>query len=45
MATGSESWHHRADPGRRLPRLNWFWLFPLFMVYFISGIAETNRAI
>ncbi len=23
---------------------NWFWLFPLFMVYFISGIAETNRA-
>ncbi len=26
--------------------LNWFWLplFPLFMVYLISGIAETNRA-
>lgn len=23
---------------------NWLWLFPLFMVYFISGIAETNRA-
>ena len=23
---------------------NWFWLFPLFMVYFISGVAETNRA-
>jgi len=23
---------------------NWFWLFPLLMVYFISGIAETNRA-
>ena len=23
---------------------NWFWLFPLFAVYFISGIAETNRA-
>jgi NADH-quinone oxidoreductase subunit H len=23
---------------------NWFWLFPLFVVYFISGIAETNRA-
>ena len=23
---------------------NWFWLFPLFLVYFISGIAETNRA-
>ena len=23
---------------------NWFWLLPLFVVYFISGIAETNRA-
>ena len=23
---------------------NWIWLFPLFMVYFISGVAETNRA-
>jgi NADH-quinone oxidoreductase subunit H len=23
---------------------NWFWLFPLFMVYAISGLAETNRA-
>jgi NADH-quinone oxidoreductase subunit H len=23
---------------------NWFWLFPLFIVYFISGLAETNRA-
>jgi NADH-quinone oxidoreductase subunit H len=23
---------------------NWFWLFPLFMVYFIAGVAETNRA-
>jgi NADH-quinone oxidoreductase subunit H len=23
---------------------NWFWLFPLFLVYFISGVAETNRA-
>jgi len=23
---------------------NWLWLFPLFIVYFISGIAETNRA-
>jgi NADH-quinone oxidoreductase subunit H len=22
----------------------WFWLFPLFVVYFISGVAETNRA-
>ncbi|MFK8017425.1 MAG: NADH-quinone oxidoreductase subunit NuoH [Gammaproteobacteria bacterium] len=26
--------------------LNWFWLWllPLFVVYFISGVAETNRA-
>ncbi|MEE4185086.1 MAG: NADH-quinone oxidoreductase subunit NuoH [Gammaproteobacteria bacterium] len=26
--------------------LNWFWLplLPLFIVYFISGVAETNRA-
>ena len=26
--------------------LNWFWLplFPLFIIYFISGVAETNRA-
>jgi NADH-quinone oxidoreductase subunit H len=26
--------------------LHWFWLplLPLFMVYFISGVAETNRA-
>ena len=23
---------------------NWIWLFPLFVVYFISGVAETNRA-
>src|ERR1700728_1892991 len=23
---------------------NWFWLFPMLAVYFISGVAETNRA-
>ena len=23
---------------------NWFWLLPLLVVYFISGVAETNRA-
>ena len=23
---------------------NWFWLFPLLLVYFISGLAETNRS-
>jgi NADH-quinone oxidoreductase subunit H len=22
----------------------WSWLFPLFIVYFVSGVAETNRA-
>jgi NADH-quinone oxidoreductase subunit H len=26
--------------------LSWYWLplFPLFIVYFVSGVAETNRA-
>ncbi len=26
--------------------LNWFWvpLFPIFLVYFVSGVAETNRS-
>ena len=23
---------------------NWFWLLPLLLVYFIAGVAETNRA-
>jgi NADH-quinone oxidoreductase subunit H len=23
---------------------NWFWLFPLLVVYYIAGVAETNRA-
>ena len=36
--------HRRAPAGRRSCAWNWFWLFPLFMVYFISGVAETNRA-
>jgi len=29
-----------------LGALEWFWLplFPLFIIYFISGVAETNRA-
>ena len=32
--------HQRGSP------IHWnlIWLFPLFMVYFISGVAETNRA-
>jgi NADH-quinone oxidoreductase subunit H len=33
----------RAQQGAMLS-WNWFWLFPLFLVYFISGLAETNRA-
>ncbi|HEU4515989.1 MAG TPA: NADH-quinone oxidoreductase subunit NuoH [Steroidobacteraceae bacterium] len=33
----------RAQQGGALS-WNWFWLFPLFLVYLISGIAETNRA-
>jgi len=33
----------RAQSGGMLS-WNWFWLFPLFIVYFISGVAETNRA-
>jgi NADH-quinone oxidoreductase subunit H len=33
----------RAQQGGMLS-WNWFWLFPLFLVYFISGVAETNRA-
>ena len=35
----------RAQTGEYGP-INWFWLplLPLFVVYFISGVAETNRA-
>ncbi|HKT73761.1 MAG TPA: NADH-quinone oxidoreductase subunit NuoH [Steroidobacteraceae bacterium] len=33
---------HRQEGG--LLAWNWFWLFPLLVVYFISGVAETNRA-
>ena len=35
----------RAQSGA-LGLLNWFWLplLPLFVIYFISGVAETNRA-
>ena len=34
----------RGAAGRHALAWNWFWLFPLFLVYFISGVAETNRA-
>src|ERR1700704_5326908 len=44
MAAGSlnigEIIHHQEG----LFGWNWTWLFPLFIVYFISGVAETNRA-
>src|SRR5271165_4485574 len=33
----------RAQQGGMLS-WNWSWLFPLCVVYFISGVAETNRA-
>jgi NADH-quinone oxidoreductase subunit H len=33
----------RAQQGGALS-WNWFWLFPLLIVYFIAGVAETNRA-
>lgn len=36
----------RATSGSWMPFLLWFFipLFPLFIIYFISGVAETNRA-
>jgi len=45
MATGSMNFGKIIDSqAGGILSWNWFWLFPLFMVYFISGIAETNRA-
>lgn len=45
MAAGSLNFGAiiRAQQGGMLS-WNWFWLFPLAVVYFISGVAETNRA-
>ena len=45
MAAGSLSLGDitRAQQGGFLA-VELFWLFPLFLVYFISGVAETNRA-
>jgi NADH-quinone oxidoreductase subunit H len=34
----------RAQEGTSVLGWFWLWLFPLFLVYFISGVAETNRA-
>ena len=41
-----EPQRHRARAGRRHGSSSWFWLplLPLFVVYFVSGVAETNRA-
>src|SRR5450432_2933858 len=45
MATGSMNLGTIvATQGGGIGSWNWFWLFPLFAVYFISGVAETNRA-
>ena len=45
MATGSMNLGTIVHTqGGGLLSWNWFWLFPLLMVYFISGVAETNRA-
>ena len=35
---------HRQDGGLGLLSWNWLPLFPMFLVYLISGVAETNRA-
>jgi NADH-quinone oxidoreductase subunit H len=45
MAAGSLNLGQIVEQQRGAP-LHWnlFWLFPLFVVYFISGVAETNRA-
>jgi len=45
MAAGSLNLGVIVEHQRGAP-LHWnmFWLFPLFLVYFISGVAETNRA-
>jgi NADH-quinone oxidoreductase subunit H len=45
MAAGSLNLGHIVEQQRGAPfHWNLFWLFPLFVVYFISGVAETNRA-
>ncbi len=45
MASGSLNLGIIVEHQRGAPfHWNLVWLFPLFMVYFISGVAETNRA-
>jgi NADH-quinone oxidoreductase subunit H len=44
MAAGSLNIGDIIAAQRGLFGWNWTWLFPLLLVYFISGVAETNRA-
>jgi NADH-quinone oxidoreductase subunit H len=44
MASGSLNIGDIIHAQRGLFGWNWTWLFPLLVVYFISGVAETNRA-
>jgi NADH-quinone oxidoreductase subunit H len=44
MAAGSLNIGDIIHAQRGLFGWNWTWLFPLLIVYFISGVAETNRA-
>jgi NADH-quinone oxidoreductase subunit H len=40
----SQGTGHFADEGLSILSWNWIPLFPMFIVYFISAVAETNRA-
>ncbi len=46
LAAGSMNFGAIVEAQAGMGFLSWFWLplFPLFIVYFISGVAETNRA-
>lgn len=46
VAAGSLNLGDIVEAQRGMSVLGWFWvpLFPMFVVYFISGVAETNRA-
>jgi NADH-quinone oxidoreductase subunit H len=44
MAAGSLNIGDIIEAQRGFFGWNWTWLFPLLIVYFISGVAETNRA-
>ncbi len=46
LAAGSMNFGKIVEAQAGMGFLSWFWLplFPLFIVYFISGVAETNRA-